>query len=34
MSAWDACGIARAAWSEKYSKKYSKETNDLKCYLD
>ena len=34
MSAWDACAEARAAWAEKYSKKYSKETNDLKCYLD
>ena len=29
-SAFKACGIARAAWSEKYSK----ETSNLKCYLD
>jgi len=29
-SAFAACGIARAAWSEKYSK----ETSNLKCYLD
>ena len=29
-SAFAACEIARAAWSEKYSK----ETSNLKCYLD